>query len=141
MKYSLRPAQWEDYQYCYRLTKRNMFDLFSRHWGGWNPIAFRDSFDIEKISIVIVNGRRFGYLSVRTDSHGVYIENIQLSPFLHNHGIGTDILMELLQQHRHDVICLTTFSDNPAKRLYERLDFIEAERKGEILKMKRLPIN
>jgi len=32
-EYTLRCATGDDYQYCYRLTKRNMSDLFGRRWG------------------------------------------------------------------------------------------------------------
>lgn len=141
IKYSLRPAQWADYQYCYKLTKRNMFDFFFRHWGGWNPVEFRKCYKTDRISIVIINGRRFGYLSVRADDQGIYIENIQLSPSLHGRGIGTDILRGLIQQYSHTIISLTTFSDNPAKQLYERLGFIETEHEGKTLRMTKLPIN
>lgn len=124
MKYSIRPACDTDYQYCYRLTKRNMFDLFCRHWGGWVSAEFRKDFNPDTVSMVVMNGRRVGYLSVKHDDQGIYIENIQLSPFLHGRGIGTEILEQLLNRHDEEAIRLTTFSDNPARRLYERLGFI-----------------
>lgn len=141
MRYSIRPACDADYPYCYRLTKRNMFDLFCRHWGGWVSSEFRKGFDPGNISMVIINGRRAGYLSVKRDEQGIYIENIQLSPLLHGCGIGTDILRQLLERHGQDTIRLTTFSDNPAKRLYERLGFSVTKRERETLRMARLPIN
>jgi ribosomal protein S18 acetylase RimI-like enzyme len=139
MKYSIRHACDADYQYCYRLTKRNMFDLFCRHWGGWVPAEFRKAFNPGDVSIVVINGRRVGYLSVKTDDQGIFIENIQLSPSLHGCGIGTDILERLLDRHGQDVIRLTTFSDNPARRLYERLGFTATESEGGTLKMARSP--
>lgn len=139
MKYSIRPACDADYQYCYRLTKRNMIDLFGRHWGGWVPAEFNKDFNPDLISIVIMNGRRVGYFSVKTDDQGVYIENIQLSRFLQGKGIGTEILMQLLNRHAKEVVRLTTFSDNPARRLYERLGFIITEREEGVLRMARLP--
>ncbi|WP_144053598.1 GNAT family N-acetyltransferase [Methylotuvimicrobium buryatense] len=139
MKYSIRPACDADYQYCYRLTKRNMFDLFCRHWGGWASGEFRKSFNPDHISMVVMHGRRVGYLSVKRDDCGVYIENIQLSPFLHGRGIGTEILEQLLNRHCEEAIRLTTFSDNPARRLYERLGFIVTEREEATLRMARLP--
>lgn len=139
MKYSIRPACDADYQYCYRLTKRNMYDLFCRHWGGWVPAEFRKGFNPDNVSIVIMNERRVGYLSIKPDDQGMYIENIQLSPSLHGRGIGTEILEQLLKRHEREFIRLTTFSDNPARRLYERLGFIITEHRDGTLQMVRLP--
>jgi len=141
ISYSLRVAGGADYQYCYRLTKRNMLGLFSRHWGGWVPEEFRRGFNPENVTMVIMNGRRVGYVSVKRDNRGIYIENIQLSSSLHGKGIGTDILKRLLDRYDQDVIRLTTFSDNPARRLYERLGFIVTEREEGTIRMARFPRN
>lgn len=116
-----------------------MLELYSRHWGGWIPAEFRRTFDPENISIVVIHGRRAGFVSVRRNEQGIYIENLQLSPSFHSSGIGTDILRQVLDRHREEVIRLTAFSDNPAKRLYERLGFTVAERDGETLRMVRWP--
>ena len=64
-EYTIRPASSEDYWYCYRLTKKNMLHLFTRHWGGWVPAKFREGFDVDAISIIVVAGRRAGYLSAK----------------------------------------------------------------------------
>ena len=116
-----------------------MYDLFCRHWGGWNPSKFRQSFHLENISMIIINGRRVGYLSVKNDDIGIYIDNVQLSPALHGREIGTDVLGELLNRHNQDTISLTTFTDNPVKRLYERLGFRVTKVEGMTLRMSRTP--
>ena len=139
MKYSIRPSCDADYQYCYRLTKRNMLDLFCRHWGGWDSAEFRKGFNSDNVSMVVMNGRRVGYLSMKLDDQGIYIENLQLSPSMHGRGIGTEILEQLLKRHEREFIRLTTFSDNPARRLYERLGFIITEHRDGTLQMVRLP--
>ena len=86
MDYELRPATFEDYPYCYRLTKRNVYELFCRHWGGWVPAEFRKGFVIENISMVIIAGRRAGYLNVIKEPLPVYVANFQLSPAWQNRG-------------------------------------------------------
>ena len=48
-----------------------MFALFCRHWGGWVPAEFRKSFNPDNVSMVIMNGRRVGYMSVRRDDQGI----------------------------------------------------------------------
>nr|WP_281179389.1 GNAT family N-acetyltransferase [Sedimenticola selenatireducens] len=115
-----------------------MHDLFCRHWGGWVPAEFRKGFNPGNVSIVIMNERRVGYLSMKRDDQGIYIENIQLSPFLHGRGMGTEILEQLLKRYDREVIRLTTFSDNPARCLYERLGFIITAREEGILQMARI---
>ena len=140
VEYAVRPAIEADYQYCYRLTKKNMSDLFCRHWGGWIASAFRKGFDVETVTIVIVNRRRAGYFSKKRNQECLYIDNIQLSSSIQGRGIGTAILERMLREHRSEMICLTTFSDNPAKHLYERLGFTVTERKGATIRMTKLPL-
>ena len=78
--YLLRPATKADYQYCYDLTKQNMFELFCRHWGEWNPSVFRDDFNAGNTTIIILDEQRIGYFSLKkTNEDTVYLENIQLS--------------------------------------------------------------
>jgi ribosomal protein S18 acetylase RimI-like enzyme len=138
-EYSIRPATEADYPYCYRLIKRNMFDLFCHHWGGWGRGAFRKGFDAETVSMVIVNNRRAGYFCLKRIQEGLYLDNIQLSPSIQGRGVGTAILKDILREHSSEMILLTTFSDNPAKHLYERLGFALTERKGATLRMTKFP--
>jgi ribosomal protein S18 acetylase RimI-like enzyme len=138
MDYALRPATADDYAYCYRLTKRNMQDLFCKHWGGWVPAEFRKGFVVENIAMVIIAGKRAGYLSVIKEPLAIYIDNIQLSPAWQGQGIGASLLNRLLDTHPGVSIRLTTFEDNPAKRLYERMGFAVLERNGMTITMEKM---
>jgi ribosomal protein S18 acetylase RimI-like enzyme len=135
IKYQLRPATEADYQYCYDLLKQNMFELFSHHWGGWKPDAFRQDFRPANTAIVTIEGRDIGYFSLKETEVGLYLENIQLLPFVQGRGIGTVILKRILQDNASEPIELTTFTDNPAMRLYERLGFEVIGREGETIRM------
>jgi ribosomal protein S18 acetylase RimI-like enzyme len=139
-EFSIRPATQDDYQYCYRLTKKNMHELFLRHWGGWNPSEFRKSFDVNAVSMVMVNGRRSGYYSIKNTKNGIHIDNIQLSPAIQGRGIGTEILEDLLRKYGNRRISLRTFTDNPAKRLYERFGFKIIERVASTILMEKAPM-
>ena len=135
LEYTTRPAVQADYRYCYQLTKKNMLELFTLHWGGWEPSKFREGFDVNTVSIILVAGRRAGYFSIKTRPDGLYVDNIQLSRPLRGRGIGTSILMHLIAENPLAGIHLTTFSDNPAKRLYERLGFVIRECDGMTIHM------
>jgi ribosomal protein S18 acetylase RimI-like enzyme len=115
-----------------------MYDLFCKHWGGWVPAEFRKGFVVGDISLVIIAGKRAGYLNITREPTFIYIDNIQLSPAWQNQGIGTSLLNRLLDAHSRFSIRLTTFEDNPAKRLYERMGFVVLERNGMTIKMEKM---
>ena len=135
INYQPRPATESDYQYCYDLLKQNMFGLFSRHWGGWKPDAFRQDFCPANTTIVTIKGRNVGYFSLKGTEAGLYLENIQLLPSVQGRGLGTVILKRILQDNASKPIELTTFTDNPAIRFYERLSFEVIGREGETIRM------
>ena len=138
INYLLRPATEADYQYCYDLTKQNMFELFFRHWGGWNPSAFRNDFKARNTTIIIFDRQQIGYFSLKKiDKDIVYLENIQLLPEVQGQGIGTAILEGIFQNNAFCSIHLTTFLDNPALRLYESLGFVITERARDTVYMER----
>ena len=89
--------------------------------------------------MIFIAGQRAGYISVKNHENGIYIDNIQLSPAVQGLGIGTAILRRLIRDHDFEEIHLTTFVDNPARRLYERLGFLVVQREGETVRMSRLP--
>lgn len=140
MEYTLRSATKDDYQYCYRLTRKNMYDLFCRHWGGWVASEFRKGFVVKHITMVIIAGRRSGYFGVKHCPDGKYIDNIQISPAWQGYGIGSDILDRIINDCDQESVRLTTFDDNPARRLYERKGFTVTERHGSTIKMEKQPL-
>lgn len=137
INYQLRPATEADYPYCYDLLKQNMFDLFSRHWGGWNPNAFREDFHAEDTTIVAISDRDVGFFSLRETDSELHLENIQLAPSVQGRGIGTAILERILQSNTSKPIQLITFTDNPAISLYKRLGFEVTEREQATVHMLR----
>jgi ribosomal protein S18 acetylase RimI-like enzyme len=141
MNYEMRQAAEGDYRYCYTVTKKNMAVFFTRHWGGWAPAAFRRGFNAGNVTMILVAGRRAGYISLRKEENSLYIDNFQLSSPLCGRGIGTRVLTEFLTRHSGQTFRLTTFDDNPAKRLYERLGFVVTERNDMTVKMTRFPDN
>ncbi len=100
---------------------------------------FRNGFELNNITMVIIAGRRAGYISVKRTPDSIYIDNIQISPAWQRHGIGSDILNRILDNSDKKSVKLATFDDNPAKRLYERMGFAVVERKGMTLMMEKLP--
>lgn len=100
-----------------------MLTLFTRHWGGWVDSAFENDFNADTITIIICNRQRSGYFSLKEDDEGLYLDNLQLSSSIQGRGIGTEILQNILHRNQQKQIRLTTFLDNPAVHLYQRLGF------------------
>lgn len=139
MDWELLKATKNDYEFCYELTKRNMYELFCRHWGGWVDSEFRKGFIPEDTMIIMSSNEPVGYLSCKKSDDGVYIDNIQIVPEHQGNGIGTKVLTDLLDRHRNESIRLTTFEDNPARHLYEKLGFCVYEKDGFTIRMEKRP--
>jgi len=95
--YITRPASKLDYQYCYKLTKENMYDLFCRHWGGRSASAYRENFDVDSTTIIIHNSSRVDYFSLKRNKAELYLDNLQLSRSIQGQGFGTRILKKYLK--------------------------------------------
>jgi ribosomal protein S18 acetylase RimI-like enzyme len=82
--------------------------------------------------VVVVGGHRAGRLYVDRREDEILIVDIALLPEQRRNGIGTGLLRELLAEadatDRRVTIHVERF--NPARRLYERLGFTDAEDQG-----------
>lgn len=139
IEYTTCLATERDYTYCYELTKENMYDLFCRHWGGWTASAFRDDFDLDATTIIVHNTSRVGYFSLKKNKQGLYLDNLQLSRSIQGRGLGTRILQDILARHQFEQINLTTFIDNPAIYLYQKLGFVMTDSEGATIYMSKYP--
>ncbi|MGL5943194.1 MAG: GNAT family N-acetyltransferase [Waterburya sp.] len=115
------------------------FALFSRHWGGWVSSAFRHDFNADETTMILCNAQTIGYYSLKENCEGVYLQNLQLSSVVQGKGIGTEVLKNILNSNKLKSIRLTTFLDNPAIHLYQRLGFIITKHNGATVNMTRYP--
>jgi GNAT superfamily N-acetyltransferase len=125
-RFNIRKCKHEDYGFVYRLSKKNMYALFVRNWGRWEPKRFRDDFDEKNIMIVEYKKRRIAYYDIKLNADSGHINNIQVARFMQGKGLGT-FLMGFLEKEskKHGIkrINLKVFKDNPAKELYLRLGY------------------
>lgn len=89
--------------------------------------------------MILCNGQKIGYYSLNENCEGLYINNLQLSPVVQGKGIGTEVLKNILNSNGLKNIRLTTFLDNPAIHLYQRLGFTITKRNGATVNMTRYP--
>ena len=133
--YTEHAATEADYRYCYQLCKASMMQLFTKHWGGWKPSSFRESFDPTKTTVIRISNRRVGWYSTRDESDHLYLKDIYISPRYRGQGIGTKVIRGIIDSSRHPIVRLTTFIDNPALSLYQRLGFTIDKNEDGVLTM------
>lgn len=140
-KIRIRNGRTEDYQFCYRLTKRNMESYFTRHWGGWKKREYCKHYNPRCMWVILDDGKRCGYLSYRMTDGGAHLTNVQLSSKYQNNGIGKKairIFEKRIFKGKNKKITLTVFEENPAVRLYKRLGYKIIENKAGTLKMEKI---
>lgn len=133
MRYTLRPATDADYDALYRLHEATMRATVEQVWG-WDYAGqarfFRERWNPADRQVIVVDGRDAGVLSVERRPHEVWLANIEIAPEFQGRGLGTAIIGDLLREaHGRGVhVALQVNRANPARRLYERLGFIETGR-------------
>jgi ribosomal protein S18 acetylase RimI-like enzyme len=116
----------------------------SRYVEGWGQpgdegfLALVDGIPVGAvwIRLLIGDNRGYGYVDDQTPEL-----SIAILPEYRGMGIGESLMLRLFEsvKDRHVSICLSVSADNPARRLYERLGFIEVGDESQSLKMvKRL---
>ena len=123
---NIRNSTWDDYQYCYRLTKKNMQSFYKKHKLGWKPKSFRNNFDTKFIKILEYNGRRIGFYKLIFKENSWYLADLQISGIFRGKGIGSrtmKLLEKIVRNKGCDTIKLRVFFDNPAVNLYKRLGY------------------
>ena len=114
-----------------------MYELFTRHFGGWVPSAFRQDFCAEETTMIQVNGQPVGYFCLKETDEERYLSNLQIEPNWQGKGLGSAVLNAILSTSEPKPVKLMTFTDNPAMQLYERLGFEVVERDGGTVYMLR----
>jgi ribosomal protein S18 acetylase RimI-like enzyme len=128
MKYALRPATKDDYEFLYDLKVTCLKDYVAATWGWdeeYQQQRFTSFFDPANIQIIVVNGQDAGQLSVEDMGDELYIAGIYLSPKWQDQGLGTAIIGDLLASAKTlgKQVSLQVLKVNPARQLYERLGF------------------
>jgi len=128
MPYSLRPAIESDLEPMMRIGHEGIRPYVEQLWV-WDQAdqerRFRESFDPATISIVRIQDRDVGYLKVEYHDDHVFLAGIYLDREYRDHGIGSELVVDLLNSCRNlrKPLRLRVLRPNPAQRLYRRLGF------------------
>ncbi|MBD2099956.1 N-acetyltransferase [Leptolyngbya sp. FACHB-261] len=138
----LRVATPEDYGFLYALHCTTMHDYIEATWGWdevWQQSYFKQHLRPEANQIIVLNGHEIGRVEVDYKEDGVHIGNIQILPEYQSKGIGSLIILKIIRQaqRQEHPVTLQVLKVNPARRLYERLDFVVEGEDDAHFKMKR----
>ena len=130
MEYDLRPYIQTDKEFVYYVKKIVYKDYVEMNWGEWNEEKQRIMFEefisdfANEIKIIIINGEMAGFFHGNDIDEKTYEQrNICLLPAFQGKGVGTNILKNIIKQHKHQNIQLRCFKQNPVVTLYKRLGF------------------
>jgi len=89
---TIRKAILQDYQFCYRVAKRNMSYYVEKYWGKKISEIYRQSFNFDNTWIVIYSKKRIAYFRMKTEFEVLYLEDMQISGLMRGKGIGTYLM-------------------------------------------------
>ncbi len=108
-----------------------MGDYVVRQWGPWEEVLqkqfFQERIDAGLMHTVEVDGGIVGVYEWELRNDAVVVVNLEIAPWLQGRGIGTAILRDAQRQaaDRGLPVKLQVLKFNPARKLYERLGFVE----------------
>ena len=116
-------------------------DAFVRMQFAAQDSFYRQHFPDATYDVVVVNGVPAGRLYVDRREAEIRIIDIALLPEHRGHGIGTALLTPILDEadRTGKTVSIHVERDNPARRLYDRLGFVEVEEQGVYLLLERWP--
>ena len=141
-KIFIRPINQNDYSFGYYIKKVTLKEYIEKTYG-WNTEfqknSYRKNFCIENQYIIELDDKRIGWLNYIKETVEIEIHQIFILPKYQNKGIGSKILIDIINtgKNEHKPIKLQVLkSNNKAKKLYEKLGFIEYEQNNTHHKLK-----
>jgi ribosomal protein S18 acetylase RimI-like enzyme len=146
MEFTFRPAVEKDYPWLWALKRETMRPYVEQMWGGWDDFTqeefFRRNFVPANVRVIVVDGGDVGLLQVEREPGVLFLANLQIAPKFQNRGLGTKIVRRVMEEARAaglPVRLQVLKSNEPARRLYERLGFEVTEEGGMHDQMRIVP--
>ena len=130
-EYTFRDCTLNDFDFLFNLKKQNFKWYVDKIWG-WDDADQKERLKkdlkehLEHKHIIIYNNMPIGIYALHITENGdCFINEISILKKYQNKGIGSTILKKQLEKNHQKEIrtILQVFKDNPAKTLYEQLNF------------------
>ena len=122
----LRPATDADREFLWRLHRDTMRPYVDATWGwddGDQRRRFDAAFDPDRLAVVAVEREPVGTLRVERRPGEVFLAAIEVAPAWQGRGIGTRLILDVVEGAGRLPVALRVLKANPARALYERLGF------------------
>jgi len=125
----LRPATNADFEFLYQLHRDTMKEYIETTWGweeNWQRDYFQAKWEPAKRQIIQVDGQDAGVLVIENRDGTHYLGLIEILPAFQGQGVGTAVIQEFLASAKAQnlpAILHVLKSNDPARKLYERLGF------------------
>lgn len=129
---TLRATTEGDADFLYHVLKATMQTYVHLTWD-WTEAdqraRFRAEFEPGKDQIVVLAGQDIGVICVEEGESEVFLDKIYILPAYQRQGIGTHLIRDVLERAFQDglPVRLRVLKVNPARKLYERLGFVEID--------------
>ncbi|MGH1483483.1 MAG: GNAT family N-acetyltransferase [Geminicoccales bacterium] len=123
------PATEEDKLFLKDLNREVYESVVVEQFGAWDDAFqdrhFEEKWAVQEYQIVEQAGQRIGAIWVAKEPDHLWLREIQISPSHQNQGIGTELLMKVMDEAGKSglPLRLRVLTENRAKALYERLGF------------------
>ncbi len=141
LAFELRPSSRSDLAFCWPIYRESMLPL-TEAVTQWNEAAqqklVEQAVGHAGTSILQAEKADAGWLQVEETGHAVQLRHLYLAAEMRNRGLGTAFLAwmkERADRKRKDLV-LEVMTNNPARRLYERLGFKPLETAGNKVTMR-----
>jgi GNAT superfamily N-acetyltransferase len=121
----------EDATFAHELTRANMHAYVERHWGAWDPDIFFANYRRSENWIGWRVGERVALARLHWDPPALVVEDLQVLQREQGKGYGRGMLEDITATARGRgcrAVRLRVFDENPARRLYLRMGFVEVGR-------------
>jgi len=115
----------DDYQFTHDLHRENMISYINKYWGNWDSQIFRKDVYPDNTWIIENETENIGFFVLEFDGKA-YLRNIQISSSFQNKRVGNQVLQHCDNESvisGFSYLYLDVFLNNPAKSLYDRLNY------------------
>jgi ribosomal protein S18 acetylase RimI-like enzyme len=143
--FTLRQSNADDAPLFYRVIEQTMREFILATWGRWNESRVLQESCEDSISpnaqVIQIGDVAVGVFLVERSPTHIQLEQIYLLPEYQQLGIGSALIHSLSKEASQSQlpIRLRVMAINPAKKFYEKLDFVVTEVTSEFFFMEKVP--
>lgn len=137
-KKSLRVATAADRAFCEALARVNMRPYLVCRGLAWDSLKYAHDWPLIESWVIEVDGEPVGVVRFSEEKEALYVRDLQVRESFRCVGLGTWAMAEVKEEARArglKGLRLKVAPENPAKRLYERLGYVDMGAEGSGRKM------